>query len=94
MKKVAYETLSKRERKTTHLAAAEFIERGPTGEEDELIEVIASHYLDAYEAAPDAEDADEIKAKARAALVRAGERAMPRSSRATRRSATSNRPSI
>ncbi len=37
--------------------------------------MIASHYLDAYAAAPDAEDAAEIRARAQAALVRAGERA-------------------
>jgi len=37
--------------------------------------VIASHYLAAHEAAPDAEDADEIKQKAQAMLARAGERA-------------------
>lgn len=39
------------------------------------MEVLASHYLDAYRAVPDAEDADEIKVKARAMLTRAGERA-------------------
>ncbi len=39
------------------------------------MEVLASHYLDAYRAVPDAEDADEIKVKARAMLTRAGDRA-------------------
>ena len=43
--------------------------------EDEIAEVLASHYLDAYTALPDAEDAAEVKAKARAALARAGDRA-------------------
>jgi tetratricopeptide (TPR) repeat protein len=37
--------------------------------------VVASHYLDAYRAVPDAPDAAEIKAKARAALIQAGKRA-------------------
>src|SRR4029079_18844907 len=32
--------------------------------EQEIVEVIAAHYLDAYRAAPDADDAAEIKAKA------------------------------
>src|SRR6266536_2241003 len=41
----------------------------------EVVEVAASHYLDAYQAAPDAPDAALIKEKARAALTRAGERA-------------------
>jgi len=37
--------------------------------------VIASHLLAAYEAVPDADDAEELKGRAAAALVRAGERA-------------------
>ena len=44
-------------------------------EESEVVEVIASHYLDAYQAAPDADDAAEIKRKAYETLVRAGVRA-------------------
>ena len=40
-----------------------------------MVEVIASHYLAAEEAGPDAEDAAEIRGKAQAMLVRAGERA-------------------
>ena len=72
---VAYETLSKRERRTRHLSAAEYLSRAFAGDEDEVVEVIASHYLAAHEAAPDAEDAAEIKGKAQAMLVRAGQRA-------------------
>ena len=75
VKKVAYDTLSKRERKTKHLAAAAFIERGWGGEEEEIVEIIASHFLNAYEAAPDASDAADIKARARDMLARAGDRA-------------------
>jgi len=71
---VAYETLSKRERRARHLAAAAHLESA-FPEEEEIVEVLASHYLDAYNAAPDAEDAVEIEAKARQMLVRAGERA-------------------
>ena len=71
---VAYETLSKRERKSRHLAAAEHLEQA-FPEVDEMAEVLASHYLAAVEAAPDAEDAAEITAKAREMLTRAGERA-------------------
>ena len=75
MRKVAYDTLSKRERKAKHLAAAAFIEQAWSGEEDEIVEVVANHYLNAYEAAPDADDAEVIRDKARQGLVHAGERA-------------------
>ncbi len=75
VRKVAYDTLSKKERKARHLAAAAFIEESWTGEEDEIVEVVAAHYLSAYEAAPEAEDAEEIRDKAREHLVSAGERA-------------------
>ena len=71
---VAYETLSKRERRARHLAAAAHL-GSVFAEEDEVAEVIASHYVAAYEAAPDADDAPEIKDKAGGALVRAAERA-------------------
>ncbi|CAN5225923.1 hypothetical protein BH20ACT13_BH20ACT13_06030 [soil metagenome] len=73
VKKVAYDTLSRRERKTLHLAAAEFLRS--LGDEDEIVEVLAAHYVDAYRSAPDDADADEIRAHAREMLVRAGERA-------------------
>ncbi len=75
LRHVAYETLSRKERKATHLAMAHHFETGWGAEEDEIIEVLASHYLDAYGAMPDAPDAAEIKAKAGETLVRAGERA-------------------
>jgi predicted ATPase/class 3 adenylate cyclase len=75
VKRVAYETIPKKERKTKHLAAAEFLRSLSSAEEDEAIEVVASHYLDAYAAAPDDPDAEEIRSDARHALVRAGERA-------------------
>jgi tetratricopeptide (TPR) repeat protein len=71
---VAYETLSKQERRTRHLAAAAYLESA-FGEEEEIVEVLASHYLDAYRAGPEVEGADEIKVKARQMLARAGERA-------------------
>jgi class 3 adenylate cyclase/tetratricopeptide (TPR) repeat protein len=74
VRRVAYDTLSRRERRARHLAAAEQI-GSSYGSEEEAVEVIASHYVAAYEAAPDAEDAVEIKEKARETLVRAGEHA-------------------
>ena len=47
MRHVAYETLSKRERKARHLGAAQFLESLPSADEEEIVEVIAAHYLDA-----------------------------------------------
>ena len=75
VRRVAYETMSRKERKARHIAAAELLEASWGKEEDEIVEVVASHYLEAYRAVPDAPDAEEIKAKARAALVQAGKRA-------------------
>jgi tetratricopeptide (TPR) repeat protein len=69
---VAYETLSKKERKARHLAVARWQEQ--LGEDD-AIEMVASHYLRAYEAEPSAEDAEDIRLKARTALTGAGDRA-------------------
>ncbi|HEY2073098.1 MAG TPA: hypothetical protein VGG88_05945, partial [Gaiellaceae bacterium] len=68
---VAYETLAKRDRRARHLAAAEHL----SIEESEAVEVVAAHYVAAYEAAPDADDAAAIKAKARETLVQAGRHA-------------------
>jgi class 3 adenylate cyclase/tetratricopeptide (TPR) repeat protein len=70
---VAYETLSRHERKTRHLAAARHLSEALP--EEEIAEVIASHLLEAVRAVPDADDAEEITARARVALIRAGERA-------------------
>jgi class 3 adenylate cyclase/tetratricopeptide (TPR) repeat protein len=72
---VAYETLSKRDRRARHLAAADYLEAAFAAEESEVVEVIASHYLDAYRAVPDAEDAEATRRRAYETLVRAGGRA-------------------
>ena len=73
VRRVAYETLARRERKQLHVAAADLI--GTGGAEEELAEVIASHLLAAFEIAPEADDAGELQARAAEALVNAGERA-------------------
>jgi hypothetical protein len=70
---VAYETLSKRDRRAKHLAAAAYLSASLA--EDEVVEVLAFHYLSAYRAAPNADGAPEIKRWARQALAQAGERA-------------------
>ena len=74
LRHVAYETLSRAERRSRHLAAAAHLESA-FPEEEEVVEVLASHYLDAYREAPDAADATPIKLKAREMLARAGNRA-------------------
>jgi class 3 adenylate cyclase/tetratricopeptide (TPR) repeat protein len=71
---VAYETLSKRERYARHLATAAYL-RESLEEDDEIVEVLASHYLDAYRHLPDADDADATRSEAREMLFRAGRRA-------------------
>jgi tetratricopeptide (TPR) repeat protein len=72
VRKVAGDTLSTRERKARHLAAAAWLEGRGAAEEPEAVEVIASHYVDAYRALPDAPDAADLKARACAALTQAG----------------------
>jgi tetratricopeptide (TPR) repeat protein len=72
---VAYEMLSRQERKPRHQAAAEHLRRVFANDGEEIAEVIASHYLDAYHAAADDPDADQLRAQALAALRRAGQRA-------------------
>jgi class 3 adenylate cyclase/tetratricopeptide (TPR) repeat protein len=74
LRKVAYDTLSRKDRKTRHLAAAEWVERTAT-DSDEVVEVVASHLHEAYKLAPEAPDAPEIRERAIATLTRAGERA-------------------
>jgi class 3 adenylate cyclase/tetratricopeptide (TPR) repeat protein len=73
LRHVAYETLPRRDRRAKHLAAAEYLSSALA--DDEVVEVIASHLLDAYRLDPEAADADALKARAQAALLRAGERA-------------------
>ncbi len=75
VKRVAYETLSKRDRKEKHLAVAAWYERSWGGEEGDVVEVIAAHYLEAYNLAPQDPDADEVRDRAADVLFQAGEHA-------------------
>jgi predicted ATPase/class 3 adenylate cyclase len=75
VQRIAHDTLSRKEQKARHLAAARYFEESWGSEEAEIVEVTAAHYLDAYRADPDAPDAAEIRAAAREALVRAARRA-------------------
>jgi class 3 adenylate cyclase/tetratricopeptide (TPR) repeat protein len=73
VRRVAYETLSRRERKLRHLAAADHL--GNAFGEEEVPEVIAAHLVAAREAVPGADDADTIAARAGRTYVLAAERA-------------------
>src|SRR5829696_2542275 len=75
VRRVAYQTLSRKERRARHLAAAAWLESSWEAKVEEIIEVLAAHYLEAWRATPGAANANELKGKARDLLVRAAERA-------------------
>jgi class 3 adenylate cyclase len=66
IRRVAYETLPKRDRRAKHLAAAEHLVT--TLGEEEVAEVVASHLLEAYRLDPDAPEAESLRAHAHTAL--------------------------
>ena len=72
IREVAYNTLSKKDRKVRHLAAARWFE---SLGEPELAGALAGHYLAARANAPDGAEADALAAQARIALKSAAERA-------------------
>ncbi len=75
LRTVAYETLSRRERKARHRAAAEHLRAMFPNHGEDVAEVIASHFFDAYTAAGDDDDATELREEALAELRRAARRA-------------------
>ena len=75
LRQVAYDTLSRRDRKARHLKVAAHLRAAFAGDGEEVADVIARHYLDALAAAPEGHDAERIRAEAAAARVRAAERA-------------------
>ncbi len=72
IREVAYSTLAKRDRRAKHLAAARHFEA--LGD-DETAGVLATHYVDAYEAAPEGPEGEAVAAQARIALLAAADRA-------------------
>ncbi|HEV3288248.1 MAG TPA: AAA family ATPase, partial [Streptosporangiaceae bacterium] len=74
LRQVAYDTLSRHDRKSRHLKVAAHLATFPSGGE-EVADVMARHYLDALAAVPDDSDAGQIRGRAIAALTRAAERA-------------------
>ena len=75
VQRVAYETLSRRDRKAKHVAAAEYLGVGAGIEADEIAEVIAAHYRDAWSPTRKPTTPQRCRARARDWLCRAGERA-------------------
>jgi class 3 adenylate cyclase len=75
LRQVAYETLSRRDRKARHLTVAGHLRATFPNDGEEVADVIARHYLDALAAVPDDGEAARIRAEAIATLVRAGGRA-------------------
>jgi class 3 adenylate cyclase/tetratricopeptide (TPR) repeat protein len=75
LRQVAYDTLSRRDRKSRHLAVAAHLRAAFASDGEEVADVIARHYLDALEAMPEAGDVAQIRGQAIAALIRAAERA-------------------
>jgi class 3 adenylate cyclase/predicted ATPase len=75
LRQVAYDTLSRRDRKARHLAVAAHLRATFPGDGEEVTDVIARHYLDALNAIPDDPDAAQIRGQAVTTLTRAAERA-------------------
>jgi class 3 adenylate cyclase/predicted ATPase len=76
LRTTAYGTLSRRDRKQRHLAAARHIQESWGEGAPELAEVVAAHLLDAADAERDASDADQIRTMACETLAEAGRRAL------------------
>jgi class 3 adenylate cyclase/tetratricopeptide (TPR) repeat protein len=76
LRSVAVGTLARRDRKAKHLAVARQLEQSWGDGAEDIAEVLASHYLDAVEADPEADDAEVIRASACRTLEEAGRRAL------------------
>ena len=73
IREVAYGTLSLRDRRSKHLAAARHFE---TLDDAELAGALATHYVSAYEAVPDGAEGAALAGQARIALRAAADRAL------------------
>ena len=73
IREVAYGTLAKRDRRSRHLAAARFFE---SLDDDELAGALATHYIAAWQAAPEGSEGEAVAIQARLALVGAADRAL------------------
>ncbi|MFL6238988.1 MAG: adenylate/guanylate cyclase domain-containing protein [Actinomycetes bacterium] len=75
LRTVAYDMLSKKERKSRHLAVAAHLRSAYDNDGEDVAELIAAHYRDALLSGASDPDADEIRTQALTAYVRAGQRA-------------------
>jgi class 3 adenylate cyclase/predicted ATPase len=75
LRTVAYDMLSKRERKSRHLAAAQYLAQAFANEGEDVAEVLAAHFLEAYRAAGDDSDGLQLRTEAITALRRGAQRA-------------------
>ena len=75
LRQVAYDTLSRHDRRARHLLVAAHLIATFPNDGEEVADVIARHYLDALAAVPDAPDVETTRTQAIEQLVRAGERA-------------------
>ncbi|HET7174088.1 MAG TPA: adenylate/guanylate cyclase domain-containing protein [Nocardioidaceae bacterium] len=75
LRQVAYDTLSRRERKALHLAAAAHLRAAFPDDGADVVEAIANHYADALAAGPADPDAADIQAEAATAFAKAANRA-------------------
>ncbi|MGH9172357.1 MAG: hypothetical protein ACRD0Z_16050, partial [Acidimicrobiales bacterium] len=75
LRQVAYESLSRQNRKSRHLLVAAHLRKTFANDGEEIAEVIARHYLDALAAGPDDPDVPELRSEALELLAHAGERA-------------------
>jgi class 3 adenylate cyclase/tetratricopeptide (TPR) repeat protein len=64
LRQVAYDTLSRRDRKSHHIAVAEHLRHTFSDDGEEVANVIASHYLDALSAVPDDVDVGALRRQA------------------------------
>ncbi len=75
IRSVAYDSLTRSERKARHVRTAAHLRRVFPDEGADVIEIIASHLRDAYQAASGDSDVEELRALAVTAYIGAGERA-------------------
>jgi class 3 adenylate cyclase/tetratricopeptide (TPR) repeat protein len=73
VREVAYRTLSRRERRALHLAAADHLE---SLHDDDLVEAIAEHLVEVHRATPDHPEAPAVAVRAVRALRQAAQRAL------------------
>jgi DNA-binding SARP family transcriptional activator/class 3 adenylate cyclase/tetratricopeptide (TPR) repeat protein len=76
LRQIAYGMLSRRERKPRHLAAAEHLRRLFANDGEDVAEMIAAHYLEAWRAATGDADLERLRSDTVSALCRAARRAV------------------